>query len=90
VYKSLVVYFSHRHHVLHNQIKDKDTYVCLNNLYKGQAPYTVVNSSLSEYGVLGKFTALFSSVNHSSLKIRPQALPTLTILTAKYINGFIQ
>lgn len=39
--------------MLHNQLVDKDTYVCLNNLYKGQAPYTVVNSSLSEYGVLG-------------------------------------
>ena len=40
--------------MLHDQNVDKKTYVTLNNLYKGQAPYTVCNSSLSEYGVLGK------------------------------------
>ena len=45
--------FSHRHHVLHNQVKDKSTYNALANLYPDQAPYSVCNSSLSEYGVLG-------------------------------------
>ena len=50
----LFVFASHRHHVLHHQQNDKETYNCLNHLYKGQAPYTVENSSLSEYGVLGK------------------------------------
>ncbi|RUS79001.1 hypothetical protein EGW08_013258, partial [Elysia chlorotica] len=44
---------SHRHHVLHHQNIDKKTMVPLNNLYPDQAPYTVCNSSLSEYGVLG-------------------------------------
>ncbi|KAL4240079.1 hypothetical protein ACF0H5_000873 [Mactra antiquata] len=58
--------FSHRHHVLHNQVLDKDTYVCLNHLYKGQAPYTVVNSSLSEFGVLG-FELGYSLTNPNSL-----------------------
>ena len=51
----LSLFFSHRHHVLHDQNKDKKVHVTLNNLYKGQAPYTVCNSSLSEYGVLGRF-----------------------------------
>ena len=50
------LFFSHRHHVLHDQNKDKKVHVTLNNLYKGQAPYTVCNSSLSEYGVLGRYT----------------------------------
>ncbi|KAH3861639.1 hypothetical protein DPMN_024573 [Dreissena polymorpha] len=45
---------SHRHHVLHHQTLDKVRYNALNHIYKGQAPYTVENSSLSEYGVLGK------------------------------------
>ncbi|XP_052262129.1 2-oxoglutarate dehydrogenase complex component E1-like isoform X3 [Dreissena polymorpha] len=45
--------FSHRHHVLHHQTLDKVRYNALNHIYKGQAPYTVENSSLSEYGVLG-------------------------------------
>lgn len=58
--------FSHRHHVLHHQTKDKDTYVCLNNLYKGQAPYTVCNSSLSEYGVLG-FESGYALTNPNAL-----------------------
>lgn len=47
--------FSHRHHVLHHQTVDKATYRPLTALYPDQAPYTVCNSSLSEYGVLGKY-----------------------------------
>jgi len=46
--------FSHRHHVLHHQTVDKATYRPLCYLYPDQAPYTVCNSSLSEFGVLGK------------------------------------
>lgn len=46
--------FSHRHHVLHHQSVDKNTYRPLNNLYPDQAGYSVCNSSLSEYAVLGK------------------------------------
>ncbi|KAG9341028.1 hypothetical protein JZ751_019782, partial [Albula glossodonta] len=45
--------FSHRHHVLHDQEVDKHFCVPMNHLWKNQAPYTVCNSSLSEYGVLG-------------------------------------
>ncbi|XP_073649830.1 2-oxoglutarate dehydrogenase-like, mitochondrial isoform X3 [Tursiops truncatus] len=45
--------FSHRHHVLHDQEVDRRTCVPMNHLWPHQAPYTVCNSSLSEYGVLG-------------------------------------
>lgn len=44
---------SHRHHVLHDQEVDKRICVPMNHLWTHQAPYTVCNSSLSEYGVLG-------------------------------------
>ncbi|XP_062319357.1 2-oxoglutarate dehydrogenase-like, mitochondrial [Osmerus eperlanus] len=45
--------FSHRHHVLHDQEVDRRFCVPMNHLWANQAPYTVCNSSLSEYGVLG-------------------------------------
>ncbi|KAM9456389.1 2-oxoglutarate dehydrogenase complex component E1 isoform 3-T3 [Clarias gariepinus] len=45
--------FSHRHHVLHDQKVDKRTCIPMNHIDQNQAPYTVCNSSLSEYGVLG-------------------------------------
>ncbi|XP_021335152.1 2-oxoglutarate dehydrogenase complex component E1 isoform X2 [Danio rerio] len=45
--------FSHRHHVLHDQNVDKRTCIPMNYMDPNQAPYTVCNSSLSEYGVLG-------------------------------------
>ncbi|XP_048098662.1 2-oxoglutarate dehydrogenase, mitochondrial isoform X2 [Alosa alosa] len=45
--------FSHRHHVLHDQNVDKRTCIPMNHIDPNQAPYTVCNSSLSEYGVLG-------------------------------------
>ncbi|KAK3733539.1 hypothetical protein RRG08_063852 [Elysia crispata] len=60
--------FSHRHHVLHHQNIDKKTTIPLNNLYPDQAPYTVCNSSLSEYGVLG-FEVGFSITNPNALVI---------------------
>lgn len=44
--------FSHRHCVLHDQQTDK-RYTPLNDLSKDQAKFTVSNSHLSEYGVLG-------------------------------------
>jgi len=47
--------FSHRHHVLHHQLVDKATYRPLCNLYPDQAQYTVCNSSLSEFAVLGNY-----------------------------------
>ncbi|XP_058652004.1 2-oxoglutarate dehydrogenase-like, mitochondrial isoform X3 [Onychostoma macrolepis] len=45
--------FSHRHHVLHDQEVDKRFCIPMNHLCPNQALYTVCNSSLSEYGVLG-------------------------------------
>uniref|UniRef100_A0A7N6FE69 2-oxoglutarate dehydrogenase complex component E1 n=1 Tax=Anabas testudineus TaxID=64144 RepID=A0A7N6FE69_ANATE len=45
--------FSHRHHVLHDQNVDKRICIPMNYISPDQAPYTVCNSSLSEYGVLG-------------------------------------
>lgn len=58
--------FSHRHHVLHHQEVDKATYRPLCHLYPDQAPYTVCNSSLSEYGVLG-FELGYSMTNPNAL-----------------------
>ena len=45
---------SHRHHVMHHQKVDMATYRPLCYLYPDQAQYTVCNSSLSEFGVLGE------------------------------------
>ncbi|CAB4044928.1 2-oxoglutarate dehydrogenase, mitochondrial-like, partial [Paramuricea clavata] len=58
--------FSHRHHVLHDQIRDKVTYVPLDQLSENQAKYIVCNSSLSEYAVLG-FELGYSMTNPNSL-----------------------
>ncbi|KAL4113356.1 hypothetical protein QTP88_016990 [Uroleucon formosanum] len=58
--------FSHRHHVLHHQLVDKATYRPLCNLYPDQASYTVCNSSLSEFAVLG-FELGFSMTNPNAL-----------------------
>ncbi|XP_062541629.1 2-oxoglutarate dehydrogenase complex component E1-like isoform X3 [Armigeres subalbatus] len=60
--------FSHRHHVLHHQTVDKATYRPLCHLYPDQAPYTVCNSSLSEFGVLG-FELGYSMTNPNALVI---------------------
>lgn len=45
--------FSHRHHVLHDQDRDKVTYTALNHVDPQQREYLVCNSSLSEFAVLG-------------------------------------
>ncbi|XP_037934155.1 2-oxoglutarate dehydrogenase, mitochondrial isoform X5 [Teleopsis dalmanni] len=58
--------FSHRHHVLHHQLVDKATYNSLQHLYPDQAPYSVSNSSLSEYAVLG-FEHGYSMTNPNAL-----------------------
>jgi 2-oxoglutarate dehydrogenase E1 component len=60
--------FSHRHHVLHDQNKDLNTLVPLNHVAVNQAQYTVCNSSLSEYAVLG-FELGYSLTNPNSLVI---------------------
>uniref|UniRef100_A0A832EKN8 oxoglutarate dehydrogenase (succinyl-transferring) n=1 Tax=Desulfacinum infernum TaxID=35837 RepID=A0A832EKN8_9BACT len=44
--------FSHRHAILYD-VETEATYVPLNHLGPDQAPFTVYNSSLSEYAVLG-------------------------------------
>ncbi|XP_031785214.2 2-oxoglutarate dehydrogenase, mitochondrial-like [Nasonia vitripennis] len=58
--------FSHRMHILHDQEKDKTWVNLLNDVFPGQATYTVSNSSLSEYGVCG-FELGYSSYNHKNL-----------------------
>lgn len=60
--------FSHRHHVLHDQKIDQKVYNPLNDLSETQAEYTICNSSLSEYAVLG-FEHGYSMVNPNSLFI---------------------
>lgn len=58
----LFLFNSHRHHVLHDQEVDKRICVPMNHLWSNQAPYTVCNSSLSEYGVLGEMVARHTHV----------------------------
>jgi 2-oxoglutarate dehydrogenase E1 component len=60
--------FSHRHHVIHDQESDGKTFRPLDHLSDDQAPYTVCNSHLSEYGVLG-FELGYSQANPHSLVI---------------------
>eukprot|EP00116_Pleurobrachia_bachei_P005849 sb/3466111/ len=60
--------FSHRHHVLHDQEIDGKIYNPLQNLTPEQQKYSVSNSSLSEFGVLG-FELGFSQHNPNSLVI---------------------
>jgi 2-oxoglutarate dehydrogenase E1 component len=59
--------FSHRHAVLHDQ-ETGEKYTPLGNLFPGQKPhqFTVCNSSLSEFGVLG-FELGYSMENPNSL-----------------------
>lgn len=61
--------FSHRHAVVSDQ-KTGEKYVPLSQVYPGQKPgqFTVSNSSLSEYGVLG-FELGYSMENPNSLVI---------------------
>lgn len=53
--------FSHRIHIIHDQTKDKKWKNILHDVFPNQALYTVTNSSLSEYGVLGKSVIIFSA-----------------------------
>ncbi|KAI8868066.1 hypothetical protein GQ42DRAFT_108923, partial [Ramicandelaber brevisporus] len=57
--------FSHRHSVLHNQARE-ESYTPLANLSPTQPAFTVCNSSLSEYGVLG-YELGYSMVNPNAL-----------------------
>lgn len=58
--------FAHRHHILHDQVEDKKLYCPLRHLSPDQAQYTVCNSSLSEFAVLG-FELGFSMSNPNAL-----------------------
>uniref|UniRef100_A0A5K3FXF4 2-oxoglutarate dehydrogenase, mitochondrial n=2 Tax=Mesocestoides corti TaxID=53468 RepID=A0A5K3FXF4_MESCO len=60
--------FSHRHAVLHHQDIDKSIHVPLEHLSPNQAPFTICNSSLSEYAVMG-FEMGYSLTNPNSLVI---------------------
>jgi 2-oxoglutarate dehydrogenase E1 component len=57
--------FSHRHHVLHDQKVDKNVHLPMSTLSENQGTYTVCNSALSEYGVMG-FELGYSMVNPRS------------------------
>jgi 2-oxoglutarate dehydrogenase E1 component len=60
--------FSQRHSVLHNQNGKEERYVPLAHIAPNQAPFSVCNSSLSEYGVLG-FELGYSLVSPHALTI---------------------
>ncbi len=60
--EAIPFHFSHRHHVLHDQDRDKETFVPLNHLWPDQAEYIVCNSSLSEYAVLGELLCCVASL----------------------------
>lgn len=59
--------FSHRHAVLMNE-ETEEEYIPLNNISKNQGRFQVINSLLSEYGVLG-FEYGYSTANPKSLTI---------------------
>ena len=56
--------FSHRHAVLIDQ-ETEDRYVPLNNVRMGQAPFVVIDSPLSEFGLLGYEYGYASAEPHS-------------------------
>jgi len=58
--------FSHRHAVIHDQKEFPNKYVPLRNIGPDQAAFTAVNSSLSEFAVLG-FELGYSLENPASL-----------------------
>ncbi len=63
--------FTHRHSVLHDQNRerfDAGTYIPLQNVSDGQAPFTVIDSVLSEEAVLG-FEYGYSSAEPNTLVI---------------------
>ncbi|KPF70396.1 2-oxoglutarate dehydrogenase [beta proteobacterium AAP99] len=63
--------FTHRHAVLHDQKREKwdsGTYIPLQNVAEGQAPFTVIDSVLSEEAVLG-FEYGYSTAEPNALVI---------------------
>ncbi|TRY96862.1 hypothetical protein DNTS_015418 [Danionella cerebrum] len=82
--------FSHRHHVLHDQNVDKRICIPMNHMSPNQAPYTVCNSSLSEYGVLGtscfNLSELQSTNDGDLMQIFSQA-SEIKIFFVSYLYG---
>jgi 2-oxoglutarate dehydrogenase E1 component len=63
--------FTHRHAVIHDQNRERwdgETYVPLQNVAEGQAPFVVIDSLLSEEAVLG-FEYGYSSAEPNTLTI---------------------
>lgn len=63
--------FTHRHSVLHDQNRERwsdGTYIPLQNVVQGQAPFTVIDSVLSEEAVLG-FEYGYSCADPNTLTI---------------------
>nr|AAN71522.1 RH09189p [Drosophila melanogaster] len=80
--------FSHRHHVLHHQLVDKATYNSLQHMYPDQAPYSVSNSSLSEYAVLG-FEHGYSMTNPNALVLWEAQFGDFSNTAQSIIDQFI-
>lgn len=80
--------FSHRHHVLHHQLVDKATYNSLQHMYPDQAPYSVSNSSLSEYAVLG-FEHGYSMTNPNALVLWETQFGDFSNTAQSIIDQFI-
>ncbi|CAH2074716.1 unnamed protein product, partial [Iphiclides podalirius] len=59
---------AHRHHVYHHQGVDGATYRVLDTIYPDQAKYSLHNSSLSEFGILG-FETGYSYYSPNQLSI---------------------
>ncbi|CAG9859940.1 unnamed protein product [Phyllotreta striolata] len=60
--------FNHRHHIYHHQNVENEKYCPIRNLYPKQAVYTICNSSLSEYSIMG-FEHGYSLTNPHALVI---------------------
>jgi len=70
--------FSHRHSVLIDQ-KNENQYVPLNNIRLGQAPFEVIDSPLSEFGLLG--------FEYGYASAEPQALVVWEAQFGDFANG---
>ncbi len=70
--------FSHRHAVIKTE-DDEEEIITLNNLEEGQAPMSIYNSSLSEYGVLG--------FDYGYSLARPEGLTIWEAQFGDFMNG---
>ena len=79
--------FSHRHAVVHDQ-KSGEKYTPLAHVFSGQKPgqFTVSNSSLSEFGILG-FELGYSLENPNSLVLWEGEPPRCQVTEQCWILG---